>query len=319
MQQLLGQVMVDVKGLYLTQEEKKYLQHPHVGGVILFARNYDNPEQLQILTSEIKALRQPELLIAVDQEGGRIQRFQKGFTTLPSARELGEIYDKDKPQGLNHSFSIGKTMASELRALGVDLSFAPVLDLDYSLSTVITNRSFHKDKQAVTELAGAYIQGMQQAGMCACGKHFPGHGGVIADSHLELPIDNREYETLLNHDMHPFKTLINNKLDSIMVAHVVYEKIDSMPAGFSKHWIQKVLREELAFQGLVFSDDLSMKATAHYGDYIQRAHLALKAGCEMILVCNNPEAALQVLHSLDNHTVSPEISEKINQIKNYTQ
>ena len=294
----LGPLMVDLVGLTLSEEEAEILQHPLVGGVILFSRNYESPEQITELTASIRALRDPHLLISVDHEGGRVQRFRNGFTRLPPVGVLGQGYERQPDLTLSRAEMTGWLMAVELRAVGVDFSFAPVLDLDYGVSEVIGDRSFHRDPATVTAVAKAYIQGMKRAWMPAVGKHFPGHGAVEVDSHLGLPKDTRHYEDMLQSDMLPFRQLCNSELAGIMPAHIVYEKSDQLPAGFSPFWIQEVLRERLGFQGAILSDDLSMEGAAVMGDSVARAEAALSAGCDMVLVCNKPDSVVQVIDSL---------------------
>ena len=289
-----GPVMIDVAGLSLTASEQEKLKHPNTGAIILFSRNFDNPEQVAELISAIRAARNGPLLIAVDQEGGRVQRFQNGFTRLPCAA----IFEQQGEQAAELATSAGWLMASELLALDIDFSFAPVLDVDCGISSIIGNRSFSQDPGIAATLAGAFRNGMKQAGMAATGKHFPGHGAVAADSHLDLPIDKRDLSSIRNKDLVPFQQLINEGLEAIMPAHIVYPEVDAQPAGFSKIWIEQILRDELNFNGVVFSDDLSMAGAAFAGDYNDRARLALQAGCDMVLVCNNPEAADQVLDAL---------------------
>lgn len=298
----LGPLMVDLAGLTLTEEEAEMLQHPLVGGVILFSRNYESPEQVGALTSSIRALRDPHLLISVDHEGGRVQRFRHGFTRLPPVGVLGQGYERQPELTLTRAEMTGWLMAAELRAVGIDFSFAPVLDLDYGVSKVIGDRSFHRDPLTVTAVARAYIAGMKRAWMPAVGKHFPGHGAVEADSHHGLPIDTRYFEDMLQADMLPFRQLCQSALAGIMPAHIVYEKSDSLPAGFSPFWIQEVLRERLGFQGAVLSDDLSMEGAAIMGDSVARAEAALLAGCDMVLVCNKPDSVAQVLDGLKIET-----------------
>jgi beta-N-acetylhexosaminidase len=293
----LGPVMLDVGGTTLSAEDRELLQHPNVGGVILFSRNYESPAQLRELTAAIHALRRPELVIAVDQEGGRVQRFRTGFTPLPPAHMLGRLYDLERERALQLAESCGWLMAAELRAHGVDLSFAPVLDLDYGLSDVIGDRAFHRSPETVARLAGRFAAGMRHAGMAAVGKHFPGHGGVVADSHLALPEDRRPYADLLD-DMRPYETLIAEGLAGVMIAHVVYTRLDRMPAGFSHWWLGTELRIRLRFQGAIFSDDLSMAGAAIAGGLPQRAALALRAGCDVVLVCNDRAGAVEVVDSL---------------------
>ena len=296
---MLGPLMLDVRGTTLTDDDRKRLSHPLVGGVILFARNYENPAQLARLTAEIRALKSPPLLIAADQEGGRVQRFREGFTRLPPMRVLGQVYDAHPHQAKALAREAGYVMAAELRAHGVDLSFAPVLDLDYGVSSVIGDRAFHHDPQAVIELSHAVMQGMKDAGMAACGKHFPGHGYIVADSHVAIPVDERDYADIALHDLLPFKALIDMGLAAIMPAHVIYPKVDAAPAGFSAFWLQRVLRGELNFLGMVFSDDLTMEGAAVAGDITARTLAALKAGCDMALICNRPDLADEVLARLD--------------------
>jgi beta-N-acetylhexosaminidase len=288
--QPIGPIMLDVSGLMLTPAEKEIIKHPNTGAVILFARNYHDPEQVVQLIKEIRNTRGGQILIAVDQEGGRVQRFQHEFTRLPPACCYAETPELAE--------TAGWLMAAELLAVGVDFSFAPVLDIDCGISEVIGNRSFSTDCEKATELASAFRKGMNSAGMAATGKHFPGHGAVAADSHLALPIDERDFNVIRAKDLLPFKTLIDQGLEAIMPAHVVYKNIDPNPAGFSRFWIQQILRDELGFQGVVFSDDLSMEGAAFAGGYPERAKLAQDAGCDMLLVCNNPSAAEQVLDIL---------------------
>ena len=294
----LGPLMVDLVGLELSDVEREILKHPLVGGVILFSRNYESPEQVTALTESIRSLRDPHLLISVDHEGGRVQRFRKGFTRLPPIGALGKHYMQHPQQTLERAEKTGWLMAAELRAVGVDFSFAPVLDLDYGISDIIGDRSFHRDPEAVSAMAHAYIQGMKRAWMPAVGKHFPGHGAVEVDSHLGLPVDNRHFEDMWQADMLPFRQLCQADLSGIMPAHIVYEQSDDLPAGFSPFWIKEVLRDRLAFEGAVLSDDLSMEGAAIIGDPLARAEAALDAGCDMVLVCNKPESAVQVIDGL---------------------
>ncbi len=298
----LGPVMLDVDGPALTPADRELLREPAVGGVILFSRNYESPRQIADLVADIRALRRPPLLIAVDHEGGRVQRFREGFTHMPPMRRIGRSYDGDPETGLALARKAGWLIAAELRAVGVDLCFAPCVDLDWGVSEIIGNRSFHRKPAVVGELATAFANGLRSAGMAAVAKHFPGHGAVIADSHLALPVDRREYSALLD-DMRPYDTLISNGLAAgVMIAHVVYKEIDDAPAGFSRYWIQSELRERLGFGGAVFCDDLSMKATADYGTMPQRARLALDAGCDMVIICNDRSAAEQAVRSLNDYS-----------------
>ncbi len=292
-----GPVMVDVAGLTLTAHEIERLQHPHVGGVILFARNFASKEQLCALTSAIHAARDEPLLIAVDHEGGRVQRFRDGFTRLPAMRVLGELWKRDVLQATKVATAVGYVLAAELRACGVDFSFTPVLDLDYGQSAVIGDRAFDADPRVVTLLAKSLNHGLLLAGMHNCGKHFPGHGFVAADSHVAIPVDERPLEKILAQDAAPYDWL-GSSLTSVMPAHVIYPKVDKQPAGFSTVWLQKILRQQLGFDGVIFSDDLSMEGATVVGDIIARANAALGAGCDMVLVCNTPEQADLLLHGL---------------------
>lgn len=285
-----GPLMIDIAGTELCQLDRERLCHPLVGGMILFSRNYATPLQLSQLCGEIHALRTPRLLIAVDHEGGRVQRFREGFTRLPPMRCLGQLWDARREEALSAARGIGFVLASELRALGVDLSFTPVLDLDYGASRVIGDRAFHRDPAAVSELAGALIAGLRQAGMAACGKHFPGHGHVAADSHVAIPVDGRSLDAMVD-DLEPYRRV---ELDAVMPAHVIYPEIDGKPAGFSSTWLAK-LRHEFSFDGVIFSDDLSMEGASVAGDIVARANAAWDAGCDMLLVCNAPGAVGELL------------------------
>lgn len=294
----LGPIMVGVKGTSLAPEETELLRHPLVGGVILFTRNYANREQLTALTRAIAAIKTPRLLISVDHEGGRVQRFREGFTHLPAARRFGELYERDKNRALRLAEQAGWLMAAELRSVGVDFSLAPVLDLDWQVSTVIGDRAFHSDPQVAAQLANRYMRGMKQAGMAATGKHFPGHGAVEADTHHALAVDTRPYEDIAMHDLVPFQRLIRWGLAAVMPAHVVYSSVDPDPAGFSRFWLQEVLRRRLGFQGVIFSDDLEMEGARVAGDVVARGQAALTAGCDMVLVCNDPHAMARVVEGL---------------------
>ena len=298
----LGPVMLDLEGVELLPEERELLAHPAVGGVILFSRNYASPEQVSALCDAIHAVRTPPLLVAVDQEGGRVQRFRDGFTRLPPLGVPGRAWNHSPRHARELAGTLGWLMASEVLAVGVDLSFAPVLDLDRGISSVIGDRAFHRRPDVVAELALAWQRGMHRAGMASTGKHFPGHGAVAADSHHALPEDVRALADLELEDLVPFARLVANDLNGVMAAHVVYPAIDASPAGFSRFWLQEVLRDQLGFQGVIFSDDLSMAGAEWAGDAVQRAHLALESGCDMVLVCNDRPAAEQVVESLGGYT-----------------
>lgn len=292
MTQSLGPVMLDLEGTALTAEERRLLKRPEVGGVILFARNTESAEQVRALCGEIRRLR-PELLLAIDQEGGRVQRLREGVTRLPSMGRLGAGF-ADMPEVVQRLCQdAGWLLGMEMAACGLDLSFAPVLDVDDGTSSVIGDRSFSADPEAVATLAGAFVHGLHEAGMVAVGKHFPGHGGVAADSHHELPVDPRPLEVLRERDLIPF-TRLAARLDGMMPAHVVYADFDPRPAGFSPAWLG-MLRQSLGFKGVIFSDDLSMAGAASAGTPGERALAALNAGCDMLLVCNDRAAALEVL------------------------
>jgi beta-N-acetylhexosaminidase len=282
-------VVLDVAGLTLNDDDRRRLQHPLTGGLILFARNWQSRAQLTALVGEAKSLR-ADLLICVDHEGGRVQRFRTdGFTVLPPMRALGELWMRDAMRATDAATAVGYVLASELRACGVDLSFTPVLDLDHGGSTVIGDRAFHRDARVVALLAKSVMHGLLRAGMANCGKHFPGHGHVAADSHVDIPVDSRSAKTLLADDAAPYGWL-STSLASVMPAHVVYPKVDSRPAGFSSRWLHEILRTQLRFDGAIFSDDLSMAGARQLDDrelsYTEAAIAALRAGCDMVLLCN---------------------------------
>jgi beta-N-acetylhexosaminidase len=299
----LGPLMVDIAGTELSAEDVGVLTHPLVGSVLLFTRNYTDPGQITALTAAIRALRSPHLLIAVDHEGGRVQRFREGFTRLPAARLLGRQYDEDRRDGLALAQSVGWLLAAELRAVGVDFSFAPCADLDYGVSEIIGDRAFHSDPDSVAALAVATLTGMREAGMAAVAKHFPGHGAVVADSHVALPVDRREFADLEG-DIRPYRPLIDNNVPGIMAAHVVFPAIDALPASLSKRWITGVLRGELGFHGCVFADDLSMAGAVAFGNVVERAELAIAAGCDVLPICNDRHSVELVLDRLGADTVS---------------
>lgn len=293
-----GPVMLDIEGLQLTANDKKRLLHPLTGGVILFTRNFSSYQQLTTLIAEIRALRKPSLLVAVDHEGGRVQRFQQDFTRLPAMRELGKIWDKQPGRAKHLAQQVGYILAAELKASGIDLSFTPVLDIDYGQSCIIGDRAFHRKPQAIAELAHYLMLGLKAAGMMAVGKHFPGHGYIRADTHHEATIDDRAYADIEMDDLIPFRQMIHFGLAGLMSAHIIYPKIDKNPATFSEKWLKTILRDELQFEGCIFSDDLSMQAAVAYGSIIARAEAALRAGCDMILVCNNPQSVDELLAGL---------------------
>lgn len=291
-----GPVMLDVAGLTLDKEDIRRIRHPLTGGVILFSRNFKNRTQLMELTSAIHAER-GDIIIAVDHEGGRVQRFRDdGFTLLPAMRELGKLWEENPIIACKAAMSVGYVLASELRACGVDISFTPVLDLDYGESDVIGDRAFHREPRVVTKLAQNLNYGLALAGMANCGKHFPGHGFVKADSHHEIPVDNRSLDEIIKEDAAPYFWL-GIGLSGVMPAHVIYPKVDSKPAGFSSKWLT-ILRKELQFDGVIFSDDLSMEGARAAGNVIDSAKAALAAGCDMILICNSPDKADEILTGL---------------------
>lgn len=285
-----GPLMIDIAGTTLTDLDRERLCHPLVGGIILFTRNYTDPAQLSALTAEIHALRQPPLLITVDHEGGRVQRFRNGFTRLPAPGLLGQLWEQDQAAALAAAQDVGYVLAAELRAHGVDFSFTPVLDLNYGRSTVIGDRALHSNPQVVAALADAVIAGLREAGMASCGKHFPGHGYVEADSHIAIPVDERPLEAIAV-DMEAFR---NVRPAAVMPAHVIYPQVDDRPAGFSPVWVG-MLRELLGLDGVIFSDDLSMEGASVAGDIVARVEAAWQAGCDVLLVCNAPDSVDAVL------------------------
>ncbi|MGO4327943.1 beta-N-acetylhexosaminidase [Cupriavidus sp. 2TAF22] len=293
-----GPVVLDVKGKHLDAEDTRRISHPLTGGVILFARNFESRAQLQALTHEIRAVRE-DVLICIDHEGGRVQRARTdGFTHLPAMGRLGELWDRDVLAATKAAVHCGYVLAAELRACDIDLSFTPVLDLDYGRSAVIGDRAFHADPRVVTMLANHLTHGLLLAGMANCGKHFPGHGFVAADSHVAVPVDERSLDEILAQDARPYEWM-GMTLSSVMPAHVIYPKVDPNPAGFSRYWLQDVLRTQLGFEGVIFSDDLSMEGASVAGTVTEAARAALAAGCDMVLICNHPERADQLLNELD--------------------
>lgn len=297
----ISPLMLDLDSVTLSSEEVELVNHPLVGGVIFFSRNYESAEQIQHLVKQIRSATEREILIAVDHEGGRVQRFREQFTRLPSLASItaadseGTNISQSLENLLRQAYAHGWLMAAEVRSVGIDFSFAPVLDLNYGVSEVIGDRSFHREPEQVARLATAYIEGMRDAGMASTGKHFPGHGAVREDSHLEIPIDDRSREAIWSNDLVPFRSLIKAGLDAVMPAHVIYPKVDNKPAGFSPIWLQQVLRDELAFDGVIFSDDLSMEGASVMGGFAERAEAAMEAGCDMVLVCNNRDGVIEVI------------------------
>ena len=307
--QSFGRLMTSLEGASLTSEDKKLLSNKHVGGIILFSKNFESQSQIHSLCLDIKSVKQ-NIIIAVDQEGGRVQRFKNEFTPLPSMQDLGDYAIKKNNLGICHE--IGWLMASELAASGIDISFAPVLDVDRETSSIIGNRAFSNDPKLLIQLAGNFINGMNEAGMQATGKHFPGHGGIFEDSHISEPVDSRSYEQLIELDLKPFTELKDN-LGAMMTAHITFPNIDSVCVSYSNLWIKEILRERLAFHGIVFSDDLSMKGA---GDYSmgEKALKSIKAGCDMVLVCNNYDGTMEVINAFEKNNV--QTSSKITALQN---
>lgn len=293
-----GPAVVDVLGTALSDEDRERIRHPAAGAVILFARNYESPEQLRLLCEDIERLREPALPVCVDHEGGRVQRFRAGFSAIPPMREVGRLWDRDRERARAAAHAVGYVIGAELGAHGVDFSFTPVLDLDYGASSVIGDRALHFDPTAVGVLAACVVQGLAQAGMAAVGKHFPGHGFATADSHVALPRDERTLREIMAKDVLPYRKAIEAGLAAVMPAHVVFPQADAQPAGYSKFWLQEVLRGRLGFQGVVFSDDLAMEGACVAGGPPERARAALEAGCDMVLLCNDPKGCDELLESL---------------------
>ena len=305
----MGPIILDLNGLELSPEEREILKHPQIGGIIFFARNYESPEQLRQLILQVRNSSKQRLLLTVDQEGGRVQRFLSGFTQLPALGKLGQLYEKNPSQAIQLAELHGWLMASELLALGIDLSFAPLLDLDNGHNQVIGTRAFHGNPSIVTTLGRSIIQGINHAGLCTVGKHFPGHGAVTTDTHTHLSVDTRDYKTIENNDLIPFAQL-SPYLDGIMASHIVYSEVDPLPCGFSSYWLQTILRKKLNFSGAIFTDDLSMQAVKTLGNSTERVQLALQAGCDGILVCNNREDAISALDYLESSAPSNKTKEK---------
>ncbi len=310
MTDFLGPVMLGVAGLELTREDRERLLHPAAGGVILFTRNYQDPEQLENLVAAIRAVREPELLIAVDQEGGRVQRFHDGFTEIPSMYKIGEIFNYDPARGQELAHDAGWVLAHELLNAGLDFSFAPVLDRDIGISEVIRERAFHERSDEIVMLAGHLLDGLEKAGMSGVGKHFPGHGAVAADSHTDSPVDARPFSEIEAEDLDAFLPLLP-RLGGIMPAHVIYPEVDSRPAGFSGVWLHDLLRERYGFSGAIFSDDLGMSGASVAGSPGERAHAALYAGCDMVLICNDFPAMDEILQTLEDRDPNPETQHRL--------
>tara|TARA_B100000700_G_C14982452_1_gene827103 strand:- start:250 stop:1290 length:1041 start_codon:yes stop_codon:yes gene_type:complete len=296
-----GFIMTDISGSELTSADRDLLLEENVGGVILFSRNYESPQQISKLVQEIRNLKSPPLLVAVDHEGGRVQRFRNGFTDIPAMRKIGRLYEINANVALKVSETVGWIIGAELRSVGIDLSFAPCVDLDWGVSSVIGDRSFHKNKYAVENLAYHFSKGMRESGMSPVAKHFPGHGAVAIDSHEDLPVDRREFSKLLD-DIYPYESLIRkNIVPAVMMAHIIYKEADNLPASISEYWMQNHLRNQLNFNGVIFSDDLSMHALRDYGNTVTRAEKALRSGCDMILICNDRDNTKKVIQAKKNH------------------
>lgn len=304
-----GTLFIDIDGIELSDADCRLLENPHVGGVILFGRNTLQAEQTARLSQSVHALRD-DLVVSIDQEGGRVQRLREGVTRLPPMAALGQVFQRDQSEALDSAREVGYLMAAELRLLDVDVSFAPVLDVDYGRNGVIGDRAFACDAQQISALAAAFVVGMREAGMAATGKHFPGHGWADADTHHKDALDNRSFDDIWQQDLVPFRALVAAGMEGIMPAHVLYPACSDMPAGFSDFWLRQVLRERLGFDGVIFSDDLSMKAAHTAGGYRQRAEAALVAGCNVLLPCNNREGALEVLAYLEEQACVPVASLK---------
>ncbi|AXQ28380.1 beta-N-acetylhexosaminidase [Solimonas sp. K1W22B-7] len=306
--------MLDVPGQELTAEDREVLSHPLVGGVILFTRNYRDPEQLKALCDDILAVKTPRLLLAVDHEGGRVQRFRVGFSRIPAMGAIGKLFTEDAERACTDAREQGLTIAREISSYGIDLCFAPVLDRDCGVSTIIGDRAFAQDTDTIVRLASAFRSGLKELGLSATGKHFPGHGAVAADSHLELPIDRRSEEEIRATDLVPFKRLIDEGVESLMMAHIRYPSVDQKPASLSAKWIKTILRDELGFEGALFCDDLSMNGAAVIGNMEERARLALDAGCDMLPVCNDRPTAVALLEALKDIKPSKAGSDRLKKL-----
>lgn len=294
----IGSLIIDIAGTALSSEDIDLLRHPMVGGIIFFTRNYKSRQQLFELCQAIRHVRLKPLLIMVDQEGGRVQRFQEEFTRIPSMAVFGHLYDQDRQPALRLTRECAWLLASELLSVGIDLSFTPVLDLHNAVNKAIGDRAFHRDPNAVIHLAEAFIEGLHQAGMSSTAKHFPGHGAVDVDSHEALPIDNRSFEEVLNTDMVPFAAMVKAGINNMMAAHIVYPQIDKYPVSFSRRWLKDILRQQLNFKGIIFSDDLNMKGADLSTNYADRVQLAHEAGCDITLLCNNRRGVIETLDNL---------------------
>ncbi len=314
MTDLPGPVMLGVTGPELTPEDRERLLHPAAGGVILFSRNYLDPTQLKALVAGIRALRRPELLLCVDHEGGRVQRFREGFTELPPMHRIGDVFNYDPARGQELARDAGWVLGQELQAVGIDFSFTPVLDRDIGLSEVIGDRAFHERADVIALLGGCLLEGLDEAGMAGVGKHFPGHGSVAADSHLEVPVDPRSLADIEAEDIAAFLPLLP-RLGGIMPAHVIYPEVDPGPAGFSGIWLHDLLRMRWGFEGAIFSDDLGMAGAEVAGSPAERAHAALYAGCDMVLICNDLDAADQILETLEGRTPDPETLRRLDAMR----
>jgi len=302
----LGYLMIGLAGTALADTERAQLLHPAVAGVVLFSRNFESPEQLRALTESIHALRHPRLLVAVDHEGGRVQRFKtQGFTKIAAMSAVGALFDEHPQQALALAQDVGWLLASELLACGIDFSFAPVLDLDYGNSSVIGDRALHHNPHVVGELAEHLVKGMTLAGMASVGKHFPGHGHVVPDTHIAIAVDDRPLAALIGADMQPFKMLIQHHLAAIMAAHVIYPQVDDQPAGLSRVWLQQLLRERCGFAGAIISDDLGMAAVSQLGDGAILSERFRQAGCDLVLLCNNRAQIEQALSGLKHYDADP--------------
>lgn len=311
---LIGPLMLDVPGQELTAEDREVLSHPLVGGLILFTRNYRDPDQLKALCDNILALKKPRLLLAVDHEGGRVQRFRVGFSRIPAMGTLGKLFVEDADRACTDTREHALTIGREIAGYGIDLCFAPVLDRDCGVSTIIGDRAFAQDTDTIVRLARAFRSGLNTLGLAATGKHFPGHGAVAADSHLELPVDRRSEEEIRNTDLKPFKALIDEGIESLMMAHIRYPAVDQTPASLSSRWIAGILRKELGFKGALFCDDLSMNGAAVVGSMEERARMALDAGCDMLPVCNDRVGAIALLEALKDVKPSKAASDRLKKL-----